>query len=204
MQKLFLSSSFKDVANLFPVFASTDLIGKTVTFIPTAALHEKMNFYVQSGKKALEKMGLIVDELEISTAKQSEIIRKLQNNDFIYISGGNTFFLLQELQRVGADAIIIEQIKLGKIYIGESAGSIILSPNIEYVKDMDDYKMATDLDTFHALNVIDFYPLPHKNSFPFQKTVEKIISKYEETFVLTPITNSQVILINDNDIRISE
>lgn len=204
MKKLFLSSSFKDVANLFPVFASTDLIGKTVTFIPTAALHEKMNFYVQSGKKALEKMGLIVDELEISTAKQSEIIRKLQNNDFIYISGGNTFFLLQELQRVGADAIIIEQIKLGKIYIGESAGSIILSPNIEYVKDMDDYKMATDLDTFHALNVIDFYPLPHKNSFPFQKTVEKIISKYEETFVLTPITNSQVILINDNDIRISE
>ena len=163
-----------------------------------------MNFYVQSGKKALEKMGLIVDELEISTAKQSEIIRKLQNNDFIYISGGNTFFLLQELQRVGADTIIIEQIKLGKIYIGESAGSIILSPNIEYVKDMDDYKMATDLDTFHALNVIDFYPLPHKNSFPFQKTVEKIISKYEETFVLTPITNSQVILINDNDIRISE
>lgn len=204
MKKLFLSSSFKDVANLFPVFASTDLIGKTVTFIPTAALHEKMNFYVQSGKKALEKMGLIVYELEISTAKQSEIIRKLQNNDFIYISGGNTFFLLQELQRVGADAIIIEQIKLGKIYIGESAGSIILSPNIEYVKDMDDYKMATDLDTFHALNVIDFYPLPHKNSFPFQKTVEKIISKYEETFVLTPITNSQVILINDNDIRISE
>lgn len=204
MKKLFLSSSFKDVANLFPVFASTDLIGKTVTFIPTAALHEKMNFYVQSGKKALEKMGLIVDELEISTAKQSEIIRKLQNNDFIYISGGNTFFLLQELQRVGADAIIIKQIKLGKIYIGESAGSIILSPNIEYVKDMDDYKMATDLNTFHALNVIDFYPLPHKNSFPFQKTVEKIISKYEETFVLTPIANSQVILINDNDIRISE
>ncbi|MBS5931421.1 MAG: Type 1 glutamine amidotransferase-like domain-containing protein [Clostridiales bacterium] len=204
MKKLFLSSSFKDVANLFPVFASTDLMGKTVTFLPTAALHEKMNFYVQSGKKALEKMGLIVDELEISTAKQSEIISKLQNNDFIYISGGNTFFLLQELQRVGADAIIIEQIKLGKIYIGESAGSIILSPNIEYVKDMDDYKMATDLDTFHALNVIDFYPLPHKNSFPFQKTVEKIISKYEETFVLTPITNSQVILINDNDIRISE
>ncbi|HAB59705.1 MAG TPA: peptidase S51 [Lachnospiraceae bacterium] len=204
MKKLFLSSSFKDVANLFPVFASTDLIGKTVTFIPTAALHEKMNFYVQSGKKALEKMGLIVDELEISTAKQSEIIRKLQNNDFIYISGGNTFFLLQELQRVGADAIIIKQIKLGKIYIGESAGSIILSPNIEYVKDMDDYKMATDLNTFHALNVIDFYPLPHKNSFPFQKTVEKIISKYEETFVLTPITNSQVILINDNDIRISQ
>ncbi|ABX43695.1 Type 1 glutamine amidotransferase-like domain-containing protein [Lachnoclostridium phytofermentans] len=204
MKKLFLSSSFKDVANLFPEFASSDLTEKTVTFIPTAALHEKMNFYVKSGRKALEKLGLKVDELEISTATQSDILSKLQNNDFIYVSGGNTFFLLQELRRVGADKIIMEQIESGKIYIGESAGSMILSPNIEYVKDMDDYKKANDLTNFNALNIIDFYPLPHYNCFPFQKTVEKIISKYKDTLVLTPINNSQVILINGSDIRIGE
>lgn len=204
MKKLFLSSSFKDVAALFPEFASNDLIGKTVTFIPTAALHEKMNFYVKSGRKALEKMGLKVDELEISTAKQSEILSKLQNNDFIYVSGGNTFFLLQELRRVGADKIIIRQIESGKLYIGESAGSMILSPNIKYVKDMDDYKAAIDLNNFDALNIIDFYPLPHQKCFPFQKTVEKIISYYSDTLPLRPITNSQVILINGSDIKISE
>lgn len=204
MKKLFLSSSFKDVATLFPEFASNDLLGKTVTFIPTAALHEKMNFYVKSGKKALEKMGLKVDELEISTAKQADIESKLQNNDFIYVTGGNTFFLLQELQRVGADKIIRKQIELGKLYIGESAGSMILSPNIEYVKDMDDPKVATDLNNFDALNIIDLYPLPHQNCFPFKKTVEKIISNYGESLPLRPITNSQVILIDGDDIKISE
>ncbi len=204
MKKLFLSSSFKDVAKLFPGFASNNLIGKTVTFIPTAALHEKVNFYVKSGRKALEKMGLKVDNLDVSTAAQSEILTKLQSNDYIYVSGGNTFFLLQELRRVGADKIIIEQIESGKLYIGESAGSIILSPNIEYVKGMDDYKAATDLNNFDALNIINFYPLPHQNCFPFQKTVEKIISNYGGTLPLRPITNSQVILIDGSDIKTSE
>lgn len=202
MKKLFLSSSFKDVAKLFPGFASNDLIGKTVTFIPTAALHEKINFYVASGRKALEKMGLKVDDLEVSTAAQSDILTKLQSNDFIYVSGGNTFFLLQELRRVGADKIITEQIESGKLYIGESAGSIILSPNTEYIKDMDNDRAAPDLNSFDALNIVDFYPLPHKNCFPFQKTVDKICAKYSDTLPLIPFTNAQAILINGNEISV--
>ncbi len=204
MSKLFISSSFQDTANLLPDFITGDLTGKTVTFIPTAALHEKVNFYVKSGKKALEKLGLHVEELEISTADQSDIIRKLQDNDFIYVTGGNTFFLLQELKRTGADKIIKEQILSGKPYIGESAGSMILSPNIEYAKDMDDSSMADGLDSFDALQITDFYPVPHHNCFPFQKAVKKIISKYEDTLDLKPITNSQVILVNDGEVQICE
>lgn len=204
MSKLFISSSFQDTANLLPDFIAGDLTGKTVTFIPTAALHEKVNFYVKSGKKALEKLGLHVEELEISTADQSDIIRKLQDNDFIYVTGGNTFFLLQELKRTGADKIIKEQILSGKPYIGESAGSMILSPNIEYAKDMDDSSMADGLDSFDALKITDFYPVPHHNCFPFQKAVKKILSKYEDTLDLKPITNSQVILVNDGEVQICE
>ncbi|WP_252346614.1 Type 1 glutamine amidotransferase-like domain-containing protein, partial [Listeria monocytogenes] len=39
-------------------------------------------------------------------------------NDFIYVTGGNTFFLLQELKRTGADKLILEEIAKGKLYIG--------------------------------------------------------------------------------------
>ncbi|MDU4960682.1 MAG: Type 1 glutamine amidotransferase-like domain-containing protein [Sporomusaceae bacterium] len=203
MKKLFLAASFKDVATLLPDFAGGDLSGKTVTFIPTAALHEKVNFYVKAGRKALEKIGLQVDELEISTAEQADIVSKLQNNDYIYISGGNSFFLLQELRRTGADAIIRQQIEAGKLYIGESAGSVILAPAIDYVKAMDDYTVAAGLNSFDALNVIDFYPLPHQNCFPFQKTVEKIIADYNDSLALQPISNAQVILVTGGDRRIS-
>lgn len=202
MRKLFLSSSFKDVADIFVNFAQEEVKGKTVTFIPTASITEKVKFYVGSAKKAFTKMGLIVDELELTQATADEIIRKLQKNDYIYISGGNTFFLLQELKRKGADKIIAEQIELGKLYIGESAGSMVVSPNIEYVKVMDDPKAAPDLVTYSALNVIDFYPVPHHTNFPFAKAVEKIISTYGSELALYPISNSQAILVNGEDIKI--
>jgi dipeptidase E len=118
------------------------------------------------------------------------------------VTGGNTFFLLQELKRTGVDKIIIEQINAGKVYIGESAGSIIMAPDIEYVMDMDDSSSAIGLEDYTALGVIPFYPLPHYTNYPFKKTVEKIISKYESALALKPISNSQVILVRDSDIEI--
>jgi dipeptidase E len=204
MKKLFLSSSFADVHKLFPDFAKEDLKGKTVTFIPTASITESVTFYVGAGKKALEKLGLIVDELEISTATSEEIAKKLQSNDYIYISGGNTFFLLQELKRTGTDKVIIEQINSGKIYIGESAGSIIVSPNIGYAEGMDSRKKAPQLNSDSALSLVDFYPLPHHTNFPFKKAVEKVIAKYESELKLVPISNAQAIAVNGNEMLVME
>lgn len=202
MKKLFLCSSFEDVAAMFVEFAACDLAGKTVTFIPTAAQHEAVNFYVEAGKTALEKMGLTVDVLEVSAAKPVEIADKLQKNDFIYVSGGNTFFLLQELKRTGADTLIMEQVEKGKVYMGESAGSMIMAPNIAYAKEMDDAKAAPSLENFDALHAVAFYPLPHYTCFPYEKEVETILSNFKTTLDLKPITNAQAILVNGDDVTI--
>jgi len=195
MKKLFLTSSFKDVVSIFEKL-ELDFKGKTVTFIPTASLVEKFVFYVTAGKKALEKMEMVVDELEISTASSAEIKNKLAKNDFIYITGGNTFYLLQELKRTGADKLIVEQVENGKLYIGESAGAIITAANIEYAKVMDSIKKAPELENYDALNVVNFYTVPHCTNFPFKKAAEKIIDTYSEKLSLLPISNNQAILIN--------
>lgn len=202
MKNLFLTSSFTDVTDFFAKYEKGTIEGKTVTFIPTASLHEEITFYVDEGKEALEKFGLVVDVLEVSSATHEDIARKLKSNDYIYVTGGNTFFLLQELKRTGADKLIVEQINLGKTYIGESAGSIILSPNIEYVSEMDDYKVAQELCSFDSLNVIDFYPLPHYKSFPFQEVAESIVSKFTGKIDLCPFSNNQVITLEDDNMKI--
>ena len=193
---------FNGVSRLFETFANEELKGKTVTFIPTAAIPETIKFYVGSGKKALTKLGLIIDELEISTATSEEIYNKLNNNNLIYISGGNTFFLLQELKRTGADKIIAEQINSGKMYIGESAGSVILSQDIEYIQYLDSVKKAPALSNFSGLNIVDVYPLPHYTNFPFKKSVEKIISEYSNRLKLMPFSNAQAILVKGDAIEI--
>ncbi|WP_308742129.1 peptidase E [Anaerocolumna aminovalerica] len=193
-------SSFKDVANIFADFEK-NLNGKTVTFIPTASVVEKVVFYVDAGKKALEKLGLIIDELEISTATTDEISAKLKGNDFIYVTGGNTFYLLQELKRTGADKIIIEEVNAGKLYIGESAGAIVTAANIEYVKGMDSVKKAPDLVDFKALSLVEFYTVPHYTNPPFKKIAQKIIDSYSSTLNLSPISNNDAILVNNNEVK---
>jgi dipeptidase E len=134
MKKLFLASYFSPVAKLFVEFTQNTCTGKKVVFIPTASVPEKVTFFVDGDKKALGKLGLIIYELEVSKASREEIENKITNADYIFVAGGNTFFLLQELKRSGVDKLIIEHIKRGKIYISTSAGSIIVSKNIEYVK----------------------------------------------------------------------
>lgn len=201
MKKMFLASSFKDVAPIFTEFQK-DLTGKTVTFIPTASKVEKVVFYVNVGRKALEKMGLIIDELEISTATIEEISSKIKNNDFIYVTGGNTFYLLQELQRTGTDKMIVDEVNSGKLYIGESAGAIITSPNIEYVKEMDSVKKAHTLESFDALGLVEFYTVPHYTNPPFKKIAQKIMDNFSSTLNLSPISNNNAIVVNGKEVEI--
>jgi dipeptidase E len=205
MKKMFLASYFSSVAKLFVEFTQNSCAGKRVVFIPTASVPEKVTFFVASDKKALEKLGLIVDELEVSTATSDEIANKITNADYIFIAGGNTFFLLQELKRTGADKLIKEHINKGKIYISTSAGSVIVSKNIEYIKFMDSPAAAPYLgDDFSALGIVDFYIVPHCTNVPFKKAAEKIIAEYFDKLDLRPINNKQAFVVSGEQVNMVE
>lgn len=201
MKNLFLTSSFKDVVALFTEFES-NLQGKTVTFIPTASIVEEVVFYVEAGKKALEDLGLIVDELDVATETLEEITMTLKKNDFIYVTGGNTFFLLQELKRTGADKLFLEEIAKGKLYIGESAGAVITSPNISYIQSMDSVKKATNLTNYDALNLVAFSILPHYNNVPFKEVTQKIVTDYAGKSTMRPISNQEAIFVRDKEVSL--
>ena len=202
MKKLFLASLFKDVSQVFVDSINENLTGKTVTFISTAALPDKLDFHIKYSKQLLSEMGLVVDELDISTADHLDIVNKLENNDYIYVAGGNAFFLLQEMNRTGAGSLIKKQIDAGKLFIGESAGAVLLGPDIEYAKETDNPLAAPQLKTFEALNVVDFYPLPHYQDESLKDAVERIISKYGTELPLVPFRNSQAILIMGKEKKI--
>lgn len=199
MKKLFLSSSFCDVAKYLANFYQEELKGKTVTFIPTASLVEEYTGYVENDKNAFIELGLIVDILNIEQKTEQDIAETLSKNDLIYVSGGNTFYLLQELIKSKADKLISEQIENGKLYIGTSAGSIILSKNIEYIEQVDDKTKAPELKDYSGLGIINFYPLPHYGNEPFTEIIENIYKEYHEKIPLIPISNTQVIEFKNNE-----
>lgn len=140
--------------------------------------------------------------IDVAIASSEEIKEKLVRNDFIYVSGGNTFFLLQELKRSGADKIIKEQVDSGKLNIGESAGAIVASPNIEYVRFMDDQEQATNMNTYEGLNLVKFYPVPHYIDEPLKDAATDLIAHYDPMLNLLRISNKQVIEVKENDVVI--
>lgn len=198
---LFLTSSFAEVADLFVAFTKGECAGKSITLIPTASLAEEVNSYLIAAKEALAEAGLIIDELEVSSASQEDIVQKLECNEYIYVAGGNTFFLLQELKRTGADKLIADQVKAGKCYVGESAGSAVLAPSIGYLAELDDASVAPGLDSYAALGLIDFYPLPHYKNPPFADAIEQVLVNHA-TLDLRPFSNNQVIAVRGDHIEI--
>lgn len=193
---ILLTSSFAEVVDLFVSFTRGECSGKTVTLIPTASLVEEVNSYLLAAKDALAKAGLVIDELDVSSASREEIVSKLERGDYIYVSGGNTFFLLQELKRTGADLLIAEHVRAGKCYIGESAGSAILAPSIEYITALDDVSAAPDLESYAALGLVDFYPLPHYRNEPFAEAVEQVLKEHGDALDLRPFSNNQAIVLS--------
>lgn len=79
MKRLFLASYFSAVAKRLPGFLDEDYSDKTVTFIPTACNVEKMDFFVASARKAFKKLGILVDDLDVSRASREEIEIKLRD-----------------------------------------------------------------------------------------------------------------------------
>ena len=199
---LFLCSSFADVAPLFEQACPMELQGKVVTFIPTASTPESYKEYVKLGQESLEELGLKVTPLDVATASSEEIRSTLSEGDLIYISGGNTFYLLQELKRKGADKLIQAEIKGGKPCIGESAGAVIFAPSIEYIRLMDEPHKAPELASFAALGLIEKYPLPHYRCFPFVEMAETVLATYGGRLSLVPITNHQAIIVRGRELTI--
>lgn len=150
----------------------------------------------------MKRLGLIVEELEISTSSYDTIVNTLTKNDIIYITGGNTFYLLQALRKSGADKILVQEIKKGKLYIGESAGAIVVAPDIEYSAEMDCIEKAPDLTDFTGLGLTDFYVVPHYKNWEMGKSADKIIEMYSSSLDLKIISDNQAILVTEYEVKI--
>ena len=194
---LFLCSHFSSVGSLI----KEEIENKKVAFIPTASLREGYTGYVGSARKLFKKLGAIVTEIDISTEAYSTIQSVFEEADVIYFTGVNSFFLMDQLRKTGADGLLKKELANGKLMIGESAGAIICAPTIQYIEQMDEKPEDYSQEDNEGLDLIDFYVLPHYLTAPFKKITERIMAEFSDLNICA-INNHQAIIVNDEGSKV--
>ena len=204
MANIFLCSYFAEVAS--KINEMIDFQGKHIAFIDTAAKFEEVNFYVDEAVEILEKFGAKLTRIDISCVKNlvaqvsecddffaadDKILATINECDIIYISGGNTFYLLGELRKSHVAQTIKDAVQAGKIYIGESAGAIVAAPDTRYATLMDEN--SPNMSDFTGLNLVDFCVVPHFGCEPFVEATHEIMEKFVDLYDLRPINNAKFI-----------
>lgn len=202
LKNMILTSSLYESIELVKKFLDKNTESKKILFIPTATNVDEYKKYIHLTQKAFEDFGYEVENFDVSIFSEEIAKEKLLKAKIVFISGGNTFYLLQELKRKNLITYLEERIENGLLYIGESAGSVIAAPDIEYAFVIDDKTVATELDDYAGLNLVDFYIVPHFEEEPFVESSRKTVELYKDKLDLKLINNKEAILVENNNFTI--
>lgn len=201
--KLLLASTFEILGDKIVSILEEDLSQLSVLCIPTAAYAEDNHQEWLKAEMAQIRSRVQKFEIyDIAGKSREEVEQAVQGFDVIYVTGGNTYYLLEQINHCDLKSVIIEHQKNGGIYFGSSAGAIVTGPLIDFVEEMDD-PSKTNLENFEAMNFIDFLFVPHVDHRIFKDKISKILrdlKKEKETVVA--LNDNQALLVDGNIVKI--
>lgn len=196
MRTLFLASYFAFVSDLLLPYLPKKPKDLKLAFVPTAADPYKVKPWFYGDKMKLKLMGFQMVDVDIKNKTKEQLYEVLSTVDVIFVSGGNTYYLLEKAQASGFLEVVHTLIERGVIYIGSSAGSALACSTIEYIEDFDDRSIA-HLTSFKGMGLVNKLIYPHygeeKYKVKFQTIMDRWIAK---GFDVLPLRNDQVLVIN--------
>jgi len=122
-----------------------------ILFIPFA-IHDRAG-YTETVRHRLAAWGIEISGL----SRDEEGTRQIEEAPAVFAGGGNTFRLLDALQRAGHLAILRRRALEGMPYLGASAGTNIAAPTIRTTNDMP----IVEPGSFEAMGLVPFQINPH-------------------------------------------
>jgi len=122
-----------------------------VLFVPWALFDR--DGYAAKARQRFSEMGFGLD----SVHGMDDPRRAVREAQALFIGGGNTFRLLNELHTAGLIEPIRERVADGMPYLGTSAGSNVACPTIRTTNDMP----IVEPPGFEALGLVPFQINPH-------------------------------------------
>jgi len=166
--------------------------GKKVLILANAAPEGTGNYIARENVKNnfINAGALVADVVDINNSNVGEI----EKYDIVYGLGGDPTYLIELNNQTNLKEILLKFLEKG-IYIGESAGSIILCDDAKYIyiiKKGTKPKYDVELDTYKGLNLTHYKIFPHYNKA--NEEMKEKIKLYENKY------NEKITRLNDGDI----
>lgn len=174
-----------------------------VAFVPTAADTYIDKWFIDVDIKKLNDFGFHITQIDIKDKDEQQLEKELDGFDVVYVAGGNSFYLLEKVYESGFDKVIKKLMDNGIVYVGASAGAVIVCPTIEPVTELDDPSKAPNLKSKNGLNLIDFVILPHYGKEKYIDKYKKIMDMYQNKgYEMKTLTDQQAVIVEGNNYRI--
>lgn len=201
--KLLLTSdglTNKSITDAFLELAGKPFDELRLVDIITAANMEKGDkTWLIDGLNQLKELGFAsVDILDIAAIPRDIWQPRLNDADVLLFGGGNTFYLLDWINKSGLRELLPEMLK-HKIYMGISAGSIVACNDISlagWAKEWDENIVG--LKDFKGLGLVDFIVSPHY--VPEHEAIIKE-NKHKVPCPLVALTDLQAISIENGNVK---
>ncbi|MCR9205779.1 MAG: Type 1 glutamine amidotransferase-like domain-containing protein, partial [Halobacteriovoraceae bacterium] len=112
----------------------------------------------------------------IDVPQDKVLLGEIFNADLIHLGGGNTYYFLNCMRRIGFMNFLKEYALSGGVLTGLSAGGILMTPNVNTAGypsfDCDDNEDG--VTNFRAMNLVKFEFFPHyRNSVRYDTVLRK-------------------------------
>lgn len=148
-----------------------------VAVIPTASKNEGEKDWFLKDIADLKSTGVgSVKMVEISELPKKTWLAELEKADVIFVEGGDVYYLRDQAIASGfADEL--PRLLKDKLYVGVSAGTRLLNPDISVAALR--YDPAKNPEGLH---IVDFCVIPHMNSERFKDRTPKLIEQKLQDF----------------------
>lgn len=199
MGKLFLASAFSEVYPIISRLLNGAQKGEKVLCITTAAEDEDgIRQWLQDDIDALKKIGFEPIIYTITNKKRADFTKDFENISYVFMSGGNTFYLLEKAQQSGFIPFIIKFMQQkNTVYFGSSAGAAIAGADIYPLLNLDDPEKAPNLKGYEGYGFIDLCLLPHWGSRNFKNRYlnKGLGHMYNNKYKLVFLTDNQFLYV---------
>lgn len=157
------------------LLTSTGLANENIViaFVPSAAESAKELEYVEESREELIRYGIKAGNIKEINLDHEIDYSEIESCDAMYVCGGNTFALLAKIRNTHFDAAIETFVNNGKVYLGVSAGSIVVTPSIAGAEVEPADLNNVGLKDLRGLNIVGFEVFPHVPEIVAYENVEK-------------------------------